>query len=657
MIRRSAFVLALIVILGAIIVTGGKQDAYTRLVAVSEGGNMTTGSIADLFLEIKPGSGRVFLETLPASKLDTQMSMRLAKNIACKYADADCSKYDFFYTIHADSAIVGGPSATAAAAVVTIAVLEDIDLRDDVVITGIITSGDLIGNVGGLPEKIRSAAQANITTLLIPLGQRMHLPPGAGAVLPSENTSVDLTRFGEALGIAVVEVGTLDDALEHFTGIPSRHRDRKLKADEGYQQTMQYLAERLCNRSDLLDQSLDAARAKRHAVFTDEDHTIKESAENLTRRAMESKEARSYYSMASFCFGAGVNYHHLLLIAQQPGRLELLAKKKALESSMTETEHVVDEYPIRTITDLQTFMVVKARLMEAKEHLDLAQEALERNDERASAPHLAFATERANSALAWSTFFGRPGRRFKMSAEDLARGCAEKLHETEEHYQYMELMFPTLLEDVREDLDLAQRFKDQEEYVMCLYQATITKARINVFASVVGVGQEEIPALLERKLLAAQRMIAEQQEEDIFPILGYSYYEYAGELADSAPFSSLLYAEYALELGNLDIYFESEKTLSVGIVQRKWVLVFLAGLTLGFLISEGLGHWPGHKERQTKKRISRKREEKGRAKGSRMSQENPSKALPKGRLVGEKEVIGNPSRSRKRVPASAGEKR
>ena len=76
------------------------------LLAVTENPDGTlTGTTADLFLEIQPGQGRVFIESYPLTKIDTQISTRFAKDIACKYVDAGCSDYDFFYTIRSDSPI------------------------------------------------------------------------------------------------------------------------------------------------------------------------------------------------------------------------------------------------------------------------------------------------------------------------------------------------------------------------------------------------------------------------------------------------------------------------------------------------------------------------------------------------------------------------
>ena len=82
-----------------------------KLLAVSEVGEELIGSKADLYLKIEKGEGRVFIETFPITKMDTQISTRFAKEIACSYLEENCDKYDFFYTIRGESGIIGGPSA------------------------------------------------------------------------------------------------------------------------------------------------------------------------------------------------------------------------------------------------------------------------------------------------------------------------------------------------------------------------------------------------------------------------------------------------------------------------------------------------------------------------------------------------------------------
>ena len=53
---------------------------HLTLLAVQETPNGTyVGSTADLYLELRDGTGRVFLDTSPLTKVDTQISTRYAK--------------------------------------------------------------------------------------------------------------------------------------------------------------------------------------------------------------------------------------------------------------------------------------------------------------------------------------------------------------------------------------------------------------------------------------------------------------------------------------------------------------------------------------------------------------------------------------------------
>ena len=121
-----------------------------KLLAVEDNGEEMYGSDADLLLELKSGSGRVFLETFPLTKMDTQISTRFAKDIACSHFKLNCDKYDFIYTIKSKSNIIGGPSAGAAIAALTAIAVLDLEYDPAVAVTGTINSGGIIGPVGGV---------------------------------------------------------------------------------------------------------------------------------------------------------------------------------------------------------------------------------------------------------------------------------------------------------------------------------------------------------------------------------------------------------------------------------------------------------------------------------------------------------------------------
>jgi len=185
------------------------KQGHMKLLAVRETETGYEGGIADLYLEIKPGSGRVFLETFPLTRTDTQMSTRFAKAIACDAIEKECGDVDFFYTITADSAIIAGPSAGASIAILTVAMLDDLRLNEDYAITGTINSGGLIGPVGGLKAKVEAAKKAGLKKVFIPAGE---------IIARVDNATIDLKNLSKELGIDIIEISTLSEGIKEFTG-------------------------------------------------------------------------------------------------------------------------------------------------------------------------------------------------------------------------------------------------------------------------------------------------------------------------------------------------------------------------------------------------------------------------------------------------------
>ena len=140
---KQKIIIVLFILLINLWVVDAKSGSM-KLLAVSEleNGSMD-GSIADLYLDVQPGAGRVFIETVPLTKIDTQLSTRFAKDIACDYLDEGCENLDFFYSIRARTNIIGGPSAGAAISLLTISVLDDLENSEDTAITGTINSGGI----------------------------------------------------------------------------------------------------------------------------------------------------------------------------------------------------------------------------------------------------------------------------------------------------------------------------------------------------------------------------------------------------------------------------------------------------------------------------------------------------------------------------------
>jgi len=541
------------------------REGHMKLLAVREATD--EGSAADLYLEIKPGDGRVFIETTPLTKFDTQISTRFAKDIACDYLDIDCSRYDFFYVINADAPIIGGPSAGAAISVLTASILEGVEIDEDVSITGTINSGGVIGPVGGLKAKTKAASKANIKTVLVPKGERF--------LKEESNLTLDLSDYAKKYNIAIVEVRDLTEALYYFTGEKFKSNSKEFEVSEDYIITMKSLAVDLCNRTENLRQEFEELEYKN---FTKEFTVKKENVINLSSKGEEAFEDEAYYSAASFCFGANLKYRELLL------RLNDYNDFESVEKEIKEVENGVDNISIKTISDLQTYIIVKERLKDAVNYLERAEELYEKGNYESN---LAYAIERIYSARSWSAFFDTKGKEFEFDKKSLEQSCLDKISEAKERYDYAKLYFPDTLEDSKKELDDAYKDYKNKDFELCLFKGSKVKAEADLVLSVIGVAENQIDTVLENKLNIVKNVMAEQQEKDMFPILGYSYYEYANQLKDDNKISALLYAEYALELSNLDIYFNHKKgfekiTEEISIDKEK-LLLFLGGIIIGVM--------------------------------------------------------------------------
>ncbi len=537
-------------------------NGHTKILALSEKGDEKKGVSADLFLEIKSGSGRVFLETYPLSQIATQVSMRFAQQIACQELDIDCSVYDFFFTIKAPPGVIGGPSAGAAASLLTGILLKGLDSNKNISITGTINSGGLIGPVGGLKEKIEGAGRESIDTVLIPKGTRMQ---------KEGNISIDLVEFGKTVNVDVHEVASFEDSLFFFNGVEKKQENSALNIDERYQHMMKLIAKDLCERSGLLI----------NAVEVNANNSVE--IKNLTMAAKDEFVKGNFYSSASFCFRSNIASKKLFFAQKNYSEEELSAYLEKLVENLNSFEKKVNQKNINTLTDLETYMAVKERIHESR---DLLLEVVQKlNSTNAVYDEMAYLEERIYSAGAWSKFFDvKDSGRYNLDEERLKQSCANKIAEAEERYSYVNSYIPALLlNSVKKDLDKAYSEWNGKNYIMCLYDASKAKAQTNLLLSVSGIEPEFFDDVLDVKIKSVEKSIHRAQEKGIFPLLSYYYYQYGSSLKARDKGMALLFLEYSLELSNIDIYFEKHSIKKYLNFSKEFVY-FLAGVLFGMIV-------------------------------------------------------------------------
>ena len=199
-----------------------ENATFLSVPAVDRRGN---GVIVNLSVEARPGNGRTLVDIDQILFwVDTQDSIRTAKFVAQNYTGLDLSKYDIIYSIQAKASLLEGPSAGAALAIATIFELEGKKINKNITITGTLDKNGKIGKVSGILEKAKAAKEANLKMLLVPRGQKYytiyHEEEKCENLLFTTicrtETVTERVNVEEEVGISVVEVGDIEEALKYF---------------------------------------------------------------------------------------------------------------------------------------------------------------------------------------------------------------------------------------------------------------------------------------------------------------------------------------------------------------------------------------------------------------------------------------------------------
>lgn len=538
------------------------QQGHITLLTVSEiDDNETVGGTADLFLEIIPGTGRVFIDSFPLTQVDTQISTRFARDVACDFLEKDCTNKDFLYTIRAKVPIVGGPSAGGAITILTISLLDNRALDPSVVMTGTINAGGLIGPVAGIEEKATAAREAGFEKVLVP----------KWSIIPEKNETNEtemIIMYADTLtieGIDLKTISTLEEAMFEFTGKTYKTYTDPIVIPEKYQTIMEKVANNLCDRYDEIKTKVSESIMLETNGTINATDTAKEKADN-------SLSSEDFYSAASYCFSANTRIRSAQFSNYTNSSLENI--KEEIEEKVDILLAAAAAEKLETISDLETYIIVKERLYETQQMLK-EDDALE---------NLGYIYERMFSAVAWSAFFEYDEGPVDLNEEHLENACISKIAEAEERQSYVELLFRRQIGDPNQ-LSEVRKIYASGDYAFCLFRASKIKADANSVLSVQGLTSEKLPELVEDQLHVAQTQINKQGDK--FPILGYSYYNYANSLKEDNPTLASLFSGYSNELSNLDMYFPKQKKFSIDITSLltfELALGFMLGVLLSIIV-------------------------------------------------------------------------
>jgi uncharacterized protein len=201
------------------------QDSTTVSLKVPAVDNEGNGVATILSVQaIENGSGKVLVNVdRLLFWVDTQYSIQTARSVAQNITGKDLSGYDLVYTINANATAVEGGSAGAALAIATIAALDNLTLKEDVIITGTINPDGTIGPIGGVAEKAKAAKDIGMNVFLIPSANKYEykyrteeqcetIPGGRFCTIKTVPVKEPL----EGGGIDIEQVDNISQALEYF---------------------------------------------------------------------------------------------------------------------------------------------------------------------------------------------------------------------------------------------------------------------------------------------------------------------------------------------------------------------------------------------------------------------------------------------------------
>ncbi|MEW6221995.1 MAG: hypothetical protein AB1476_01550 [Candidatus Hadarchaeota archaeon] len=152
---------------------GAAQTRSITIVGVDKSTGM--GQLADLSVEVRPGSGRLLIEVPPYENEDTQQAARDARAAASLYTGRNLDAVDIFISIDNIGPLttIAGPSASAAAAVLMVASINAAENRvpnmvnQSAVVTASIDSTGNLKIVGEIPEKYNAVREAGAYSLFV----------------------------------------------------------------------------------------------------------------------------------------------------------------------------------------------------------------------------------------------------------------------------------------------------------------------------------------------------------------------------------------------------------------------------------------------------------------------------------------------------------
>jgi len=556
------------------------MDVTKRVEVVAPAVKMTEagleGVISYITVEVGPGSGHVFVDTMPLTNLDTQASARLAAEVAEEVTGFDMEKHDVFITVRSEAPVIGGPSAGGVIAVALIAALLDLKVDPKVMMTGTINPDGSIGPVGGILEKAEAAAKAGATLFLVPEGQLVVTQQqtrkekiGPIVQIITQPVTIDVGSYAwERWGLKVEEVRTAREAVEKMTHqtLPKPRIHAKPVETARYKLIMSQLANSVIENAESMVSEVETLLEEASV----DPFTYKNLLGLLEEQKTKLEEARSvynqeqYYSSSSLAFQVSIDTS---IIAEKLRYIQSRRKDLFLEELINSAEKEIEEArlfiqsektKIDNASALQCLGAAEKRVGEAKRRLKDAWRSYYSREPIKSLEYAVISRERAKTARWWMGLAknfvgtGKP-----IDEEKLAEIAQLRLADARSSLAYTETILEEgnpILQEAFRKVDDAEKEYEAGNYAAALFDAIDARVTANTSLELRGITDENLDQLdprIETAISRASEEIENSRRLGVEPILAVSYVEWAKYLRNKNPVVAYQIAKYARECADI----------------------------------------------------------------------------------------------------------
>jgi len=532
-------------------------DVTITVPAVSKTDYGYVGTTINIDVRVSNGSGHVFIDTLPVTEMDMQSSARIAAKVAFDVCNKNQKDYDVYYIVRSKVPIVGGPSAGGALCVATIAELNNWSINRDVMMTGMIYPDGGIGPVGGILEKLKAAKVAGARYFLIPYGERYVTLEGLST--EGGNTTIDVVEYGKKLGVKVVEVRSIYDAIYYFTNytlVEENYTSNPI-LEEAYRRKMKNLADEVLKLTensynyvnDRLNNNLNVGL--NYQMETNLKKRLKECSNDL-KMAKKLYSQGYYYAATSKAFGVMIN---LETINTTLNYIESTDKRSYLKNYLINIQEDIEnkkkiiKNKKLTKNNFEYILASKSRIYESEDLIDKAWKEYYNDNPFSAIEYASYGKWRGKSAIWWLGLSSDEGilpDGEHIDEYQLMPLAQKYLDNAEVVVLYCSMVLPEtgLIEDAEEKLDKAKEYYEKGEYLLSITESIDAY----VYATTYLNYNTDTDYLKER---AEKRIYKVMGRYRYLPVSAMGYYEYANSFNNT--FYKALYYKYSIAYAQMDI--------------------------------------------------------------------------------------------------------